>query len=109
MEKLNAQRKNLEQHLLEKALKDDAFRQRLITDPKGTIESETSLKLPDEINITVLEENPQNFFLVIPSVEGNNQSDELSEQELMAVSGGFDWSIATDCGSCGPNQQCTNP
>ena len=109
MGKFNKQRQNLEQHLMEKAMKDDVFRNQLMNDPKGTIERETSMKLPDKIKITVLEENQQYLYLVIPSVEGTNQTGELNEQELMSVSGGFDWSIATVCGSCSANQQYTNP
>lgn len=76
------------------------FRNQLMNDSKGTIERETSMKLPDKIKITVLEENQQYLYLVIPSVEGTNQTGELNQQELIAVSGGFDRSMATGCGSC---------
>ena len=59
MENLNQKRQQLEQHLIEKAMSDDAFRKELIANPKGTIEKETGMKLPEAFYVKVLEEDSQ--------------------------------------------------
>jgi hypothetical protein len=89
MENLTQKRNQLEQLLIEKAMNDEAFRKELIADPKGTIEKETGMKLPDNFNVKVLEENPQSFFLVLPATVQPGSEDELSEAELEMVSGGW--------------------
>ena len=109
MEDIIQQRKKLENILAEKASKDKQFRNQLVNNPKETIGNEFGIKIPDSLNITVLQEDASTFYLILPSVVNLETGHELSEAELQQVSGGnlFDtqcstWSwILTQCDACG--------
>jgi len=76
-------RKDLEIHLITRALKDEEFKQELIANPKAVIEQEIGSKLPDELEITVLEETEDTIYMVLPC----NPYEGLSEEELQATLG----------------------
>jgi hypothetical protein len=76
-------RKDLEIHLITRALKDESFRAELIANPKAVIEQEIGSKLPDELEITVLEETADTIYMVLPC----NPYEGLSEEELKASLG----------------------
>ena len=82
------ERNELQTQLIEKAMKDEAFREELLKNPKETIEREFEMKIPDFMNVSVLEEDAQTFYLVLPQKINTQSKDELTEAELMAVSGG---------------------
>jgi len=82
------QRKQLEQQIIEKAMKDESFRMQLIEDPRFILEQETGMKIPDSFNIKILEEDAQTFYIVLPEKINPETEDELTEAELMKVSGG---------------------
>ncbi len=69
-------------HLMEKATADEAFRARLLSDPKGAIEEELGLAVPASLSIEVHEESAGTAHLVLPP------SSKLSEGDLRAVAGG---------------------
>ncbi|RCJ40613.1 hypothetical protein A6770_37725 [Nostoc minutum NIES-26] len=71
-------RKDLEIHLVTRALKDKGFRQELIANPKAVVEKELETKLPKEIEINVLEETQDILYMVLPC----NPYEEISEEEL---------------------------
>jgi hypothetical protein len=73
-------RKDLEIHLITRALKDESFRAELIANPKAVIEQEIGSKLPDELEITVLEETAEAIYMVLPC----NPYEGVSEEELQA-------------------------
>jgi hypothetical protein len=73
-------RKDLEIHLITRALKDESFRAELIANPKSVIEQEIGSKLPDELEITVLEETEDTIYMVLPC----NPYEGVSEEELQA-------------------------
>ncbi|MBO1052034.1 MAG: NHLP leader peptide family natural product precursor [Dolichospermum sp. DET73] len=73
-------RKDLEIHLITRALKDESFRAELIANPKAVIEQEIGSKLPDKLEITVLEETEDTIYMVLPC----NPYEGLSEDELQA-------------------------
>ena len=85
---MNEQREKIEQHLIEKAMKDAGFRQQLLENTRETLEKELGFKLPDSVKINVLEESPEQFYLVLPGEVSDPASEELSEEELKTVSGG---------------------
>jgi|SRR5215203_7542550 hypothetical protein len=88
-----------ERKLIQRSLEDESFRQRLLDDPKGTIEQELGTRLPEGMEVRVVEESAQTIYLVLPSASPLVQGGELSDQELDAVAGG-------DGGDCWPTE-CT--
>ena len=82
-----------ERKLIQRSLQDEDFRQRLLDDPKGTIEQELGTRLPEGMDVRVVEESAQTIYLVLPSASPTGQGGELSDQELDAVAGG-------DAGGC---------
>jgi len=82
-------REQLERQIIEKAMKDEAFRKKLIADPKYVLEQEMGMKLPNSLDIKVLEEDAQTFYLVLPQNPALSEDGELSEAELEGVSGGW--------------------
>ena len=82
------QRQQLEQKLIEKALKDEAFRKLLIENPSAAIEKEFNIKLPESLKLKVLEEDAKTVFMVLPYIPAPGADMELTEAELESVSGG---------------------
>ena len=80
-------RRDLETQLTARAWKDDAFKQELLKDPKGLLEREFKLKLPDSVNVRVHEETPSELHMVLP-MDPARPDDALSDLELEAISGG---------------------
>ena len=80
-------RQEMERRLIEKSLEDESFRQRLIEDPKGTVEEELGTRLPEEVRVVTVEETQDTIYLVLPSTP--MAGGELSDQELQSVAGGI--------------------
>lgn len=70
--------------LLLKAAQDDAFREALIKDPKGTIQAHLGTSLPEGFTINIVENTATELTLVIPP----KLTEELSDEALEAVAGG---------------------
>jgi hypothetical protein len=81
-------RAEMERRLIDRSLEDEEFRQRLLDDPKGAIEQELGSRLPESIEVRVVEESADTIYLVLPSASPLGQGSELSDQELDAVAGG---------------------
>jgi hypothetical protein len=90
-------RKRLEAQLIDRAMKDELFREELVRDPKGVFARELGITVPEHINVEVVEERPTTVYLVLPPTPASAGA-ELSDQELEAVAGGG-WS--EDTGECG--------
>ena len=60
-------RTEVDRRLVQRSLEDEDFRQRLLDDPKGTIEQELGSRLPESIEVRALEESAQTIYLVLPS------------------------------------------
>lgn len=88
MDEAARSRGTVEQALIRKSLEDESFRQRLLAEPKSTIEQELGERLPAELEVRVLEETPDTLYLVVPS---NGAPGELSDNELDAVAGGEEY------------------
>ena len=84
-------RHEVEDRLMSRAANDPAFRRQLIDDPQGAIRDELGVSLPSEVKITVLQETPDQLYLVLPQTVEAAPSGELSDAELGAVAGGADW------------------
>ena len=84
-------RAEMERRLLQRSLQDDAFRQRLLEDPKAAVEQELGTRLPEDVRVVAVEETAETIYLVLPSRSTEGQeAGELSDRELEAVAGGWD-------------------
>ncbi len=74
-------------YLQSKAVEDEEFRSRLLTDARSVMEDELDMSIPDGFNIEVHEESATTAHLVLPP------SAALTEENLRSVAGGgnMDW------------------
>lgn len=88
MEIKNQNRKQLEALLIEKAMKDETFRKQILENPKGVIENEAGVKLPDKLRLHIVEETAGQVFLVLSPKPVEASGEALTEEELESVVGG---------------------
>lgn len=94
----------MRRRLIERSTQDEGLRQRLLEDPKGTVEQELGASLPEEVEIRAVEETPETIYLVLPPRASGAASGggELSDRELEAVAGGWDMpgtgDVTCNCG-----------
>ena len=81
-------RQEIESLIVQRAWKDDAFRDEFVSDPKGIIEKYTGQKLPADVRVVALPEDDKTIHFVIPAKPTN--ADELSDEDLEKVAGGVD-------------------
>ena len=82
-------RAEVERRLVQKSLQDESFRQRLLDDPKGTLEQELGRGLPEGVRVRAVEESQDTIYLVLPRASRVGEGGSLSDRELDAVAGGF--------------------
>ena len=75
-------RAELEVELIARVADDDAFRARLLENPKEAIRQAAGIDIPEDFNVQVHEENSVTVHLVLPA------SGQLTEADLSAVAGG---------------------
>jgi hypothetical protein len=71
----------------ERAARDPQFRQELQRDPKGVVERELGVQLPANMQISVLEESPDQMYLLLPQRQA--EVGALSDEQLESVAGGW--------------------
>jgi hypothetical protein len=83
-------------------MEDEDFRQRLLDDPKGTLEQELGSALPEGVEVGVVEESTDTIYLVLPSASAVGEGGEISDEALEAVAGGIGRYTDNDstCGRC---------
>lgn len=54
------------EQIIQKAWEDDTFKQQLLQDPKAAIKDAFGVEIPDNIEVTAVEETPEHGYLVIP-------------------------------------------
>jgi hypothetical protein len=101
-------RHRLEAQLIEHAMKDKAFREELVRDPKGVFARELGITMPATIDVLVLEESPSTVYLVLPHPPARVGA-ELSDEELETVAGGWSEANCMDSFSCGETCGCPYP
>ncbi len=79
-------RKRLEAQLIDRAMKDDAFREELVRDPKGVFARELGINVPASLTIEVLEERPTTVYLVLPP-SPSSVGVELADADLETIAG----------------------
>ena len=77
----------IQEQILERAVKDERFRQEVLTNPKAVLAQEYNVHVPETVSIQVIEETVETLTIVLPPKQEAMQ--ELSDAELEAVSGGF--------------------
>ena len=98
-----AGRAEMERRLIEKSLRDEPFRQRLVSDPRATVEEELGTRLPENVRVVAVEETADTIYLVLPSSSPVGEGGELSDRELEAVAGAgwgsveTEWCTGPDC------------
>jgi hypothetical protein len=86
----------VQDQVIARALKDPAFRQELLSNPRAVLAREYHVHLADSVSIRVLEEPPNTFTLVLPAVE--EALLELTDVDLEGVVGGLtcSWTHTSD-------------
>jgi Nitrile hydratase, alpha chain len=93
-------RQEMERRIIQRSIEDEAFRRRLVEDPKAAVEQELGTRLPEEVQVRAVEETADTIYLVLPSASPGGGGGELSDQELEAVAGG--WDAQTAGNTCAP-------
>ena len=57
----------MERALVQRSIEDQDFRQRLLEDPKGTLEQALETQLAEDVEVRVVEENPQTIYWCFPA------------------------------------------
>ena len=65
--------------------KDDALKQRMMSDPKSVL-AEHGIEIPDGMNVKVVENNDNTVHITMPATPENVQ--QVSDEELTAIAGG---------------------
>jgi hypothetical protein len=78
----NGGREEMKRRLIERSLEDESFRQRLLEDPKGTVEQELGMRVPEEVQIRAVEETPETVYLVLPGTSPVGRGGEIPDREL---------------------------
>jgi hypothetical protein len=101
-------RGDLTAQLITKAMKDEAFRTALLTDPKSAISRELGITIPAGIGVQVHEESTDLLHLVLPP-KALPADGRLSDADLDRVAGGNadDWFKRLVCtGPMGGDTNC---
>ena len=82
------QPQELRERIIEKAVNDADFRERLLDDPNAAVGEELGVAIPDTLTIHVHEEDVGDAHLVLPPTS------KLSPEELQTAAAGSDvWKI----------------
>src|SRR5436305_1658690 len=87
--------------VIDRAVRDPGFREELLQRPAKTVEQELGVRLPESIEIRVVEESPSILYLVLPP-RPIAPGQERSDRELEQVAGG--WSQHTEV--CAASRPC---
>jgi hypothetical protein len=74
--------------IVAKAMKDEAFRTKLLKDPKGAIQNEFGVQFPPNVKVQVHQNSSTVINLVLPAVPEMSNDRALSDEELAQVAGG---------------------
>ena len=72
--------------VVEQAQNNPKYHALLTTDPRALMEMQLGTKIPDNVNIKVLEEASDTYYIVLPAFA--KEGAELSDSDLEKVAGG---------------------
>jgi hypothetical protein len=84
-------RQQIETQIIAKAMENQTYRQQLLTNPTAIIGKEFGVEIPNNVKVTILEENTNNLYFVLPNTPNEIPEEGLSEEQLEAVAGGGPW------------------
>jgi hypothetical protein len=82
-----SQKNPIQEQIIAKAMKEESFRQELLSNPKAAIERELGITVPPGVTIAVHQDTPTTLHLVLPMREPSPMW-ELSDAELEKATGG---------------------
>jgi len=88
-----SEQKTLQEQIVARAMKDEAFRQELRSNPKAAVERGLGITLPRGTNIQVHEDTPDTVHIVLPMRVQSGEPRELSDAELEQAVGGAGGSV----------------
>jgi hypothetical protein len=77
----------IQEQVVERAIKDERFRQELLTNPRAVLAREYNLHVPETVSIRVIEDTADTLTIALPSKQETLL--ELTDAELEGVSGGW--------------------
>lgn len=80
----------VQEQVIVRAHEDELFRQRLLTNPRAVLADEYNVRIPENVEVRVLEDTTGTISLVLPASE--DALEELTNEDLEAVAGGS-WKI----------------
>ncbi len=97
-----AQESRDQNQIIERAMRDETFRQRLIQDPERALRETLGMAVPAGVKIHVHEETPHDVHIVLPQVAVGGMQ-ELSDADLETAVGGMRRQNPdrTGCCTCG--------
>ena len=72
--------------VVDQAQKNPKYYQQLMADPRGLMEKQLGTPIPRDVNIKVLEESADTYYIVLPAFA--KEGAELSDSDLEKVAGG---------------------
>ncbi len=93
----------IQTQLIARSLKDSAFRQAVLDDPKKVLADEYHIQLPDSITVHVFEESANTLSIVLPCPQAAEAVRELADSDLEAVAGGATWTTVLTHRLCWPD------
>ena len=81
-------RKDVREALVRTALKDEFFRESLVVNPKLAVERALGTKLPQDMDVVVLQDADDKMFIVLP-MQLPFETGDLNDAELEKIAGGF--------------------
>jgi hypothetical protein len=76
----------VQEQVLERAVKDESFRQEVLNNPRAVLAREYNVHVPETVSIRVVEDTADTLTIALPAKQETMQ--ELSDVELEAASGG---------------------